>query len=87
MVQMARIGKAFTDLAKESKAALGLVAGSLAEIADLTEKIKAKGVEDLVIDPGGRDLGSGLALGTTIRRLAIKKNLPCPRIPGHYLPR
>jgi acetyl-CoA decarbonylase/synthase complex subunit gamma len=43
-------------------------------MAELTEKIKAKGVEDLVIDPGGRDLGSGLALGTTIRRLAVKKN-------------
>ncbi len=66
--------EAFADLAKESKAALGLVAGSLAETADLTEKIKAKGVEDLVIDPGGRDLGAGLAIGTTIRRLAIKKN-------------
>ncbi len=66
--------EAFTDLAKENKASLGVVAGSLAEMADLTEKIKAKGVEDLVIDPGGRDLGSGLALGTTIRRLAIKKN-------------
>jgi acetyl-CoA decarbonylase/synthase, CODH/ACS complex subunit gamma len=64
----------FTNLAKESKSALGVVAGSLAEIADLTEKIKATGVEDLVIDPGGRDLGAGLALGTTIRRLAIKKN-------------
>jgi acetyl-CoA decarbonylase/synthase, CODH/ACS complex subunit gamma len=64
----------FADLTKESKAALGLVAGSLAEMADLTEKIKSKGVEDLVIDPGGRDLGTGLAIGTTIRRLAIKKN-------------
>jgi acetyl-CoA decarbonylase/synthase complex subunit gamma len=66
--------EAFADLAKENKASLGVVAGSLAEMADLTEKIKAKGIEDLVIDPGGRDLGSGLALGTTIRRLAIKKN-------------
>ncbi len=66
--------EAFTDLAKENKAALGVIAGSLAKMADLTEKIKAKGLEDLVIDPGGRDLGSGLALGTTIRRLAIKKN-------------
>jgi acetyl-CoA decarbonylase/synthase complex subunit gamma len=64
----------FVDLAKESKAALGLVAGSLAEMAEMTEKIKAKGVEDLVIDPGGRDLGSGLAIDTTIRRLAVKKN-------------
>jgi acetyl-CoA decarbonylase/synthase complex subunit gamma len=66
--------ESFTDLALEYKAALGLVAGSMAEMAELTEKIKAKGVEDLVIDPGGRDLGSGLAVGTTIRRLAVKKN-------------
>jgi acetyl-CoA decarbonylase/synthase complex subunit gamma len=66
--------EAFADLAKENKTSLGVVAGSLAEMADLTEKIKAKGVEDLIIDPGGRDLGSGLALGTTIRRLAVKKN-------------
>jgi acetyl-CoA decarbonylase/synthase complex subunit gamma len=70
----ARNWEAFTDLAKENKAALGVIAGSLAEMAELTEKIKAKGVEDLVIDPGGRDLGAGLALGTTIRRLAVKKN-------------
>jgi acetyl-CoA decarbonylase/synthase complex subunit gamma len=66
--------EAFADLAKESKAALGIIAGSLAEMSELTEKIKAKGVEDLVIDPGGRDLGAGLAIGTTIRRLAVKKN-------------
>jgi acetyl-CoA decarbonylase/synthase complex subunit gamma len=66
--------EAFADLAKESKTSLGVIASSLAEMADLTEKIKAKGVEDLVIDPGGRDLGAGLAIGTTIRRLAIKKN-------------
>lgn len=66
--------EAFADLAKENKAALGVVAGSLAEVAELTDKIKAKGVEDMVIDPGGRDLGAGLALGTTIRRMAIKKN-------------
>lgn len=66
--------ESFADVAKENKTSLGVVAGTLAEAADLTEKIKAKGVEDLVLDPGGRDLGSGLALGTTIRRLAVKKN-------------
>jgi acetyl-CoA decarbonylase/synthase complex subunit gamma len=64
----------FADVAKENKTAVGVIAGSLAEMAELTEKIKTNGVEDLVIDPGGRDLGSGLALGTTIRRLAVKKN-------------
>ena len=46
----------------------------MAEIAELTEKIKAIGIDDIVIDPGGRDLGTGLAIGTTIRRLAVKKN-------------
>jgi acetyl-CoA decarbonylase/synthase complex subunit gamma len=66
--------EAFADLAKENKTSLGVIAGSLAEMAELTDKIKGRGVEDLVIDPGGRDLGSGLALGTTIRRLAVKKN-------------
>ncbi len=66
--------ESFADLAKEAKAALGIIAGSLAETAELTDKIKARGVEDLVVDPGGRDLGSGLANGTVIRRLAIKKN-------------
>ena len=66
--------EAFAELAKETKAALGVIGGNLAETAEITDKIKAKGVEDMVIDPGGRDLGLGLALGTTIRRLAIKKN-------------
>jgi acetyl-CoA decarbonylase/synthase complex subunit gamma len=64
----------FADLAKANKTALGVIAGSLAEMAELTDKIKAKGVEDMVIDPGGRDLGLGLALGTTVRRMAVKKN-------------
>jgi acetyl-CoA decarbonylase/synthase complex subunit gamma len=66
--------EAFADLAKNSKSALGVIAGTMSETADLTEKIKAKGVEDMVIDPGGRDLGLGLAVGTAVRRLAIKKN-------------
>ncbi len=64
----------FADLAKETKAALGVIGASLAETAEITDKIKAKGVEDLVIDPGGRDLGLGLAVGTAVRRLAVKKN-------------
>ena len=66
--------EAFADLAKENKTALGVIGASLSDLADLTDKIKAKGVDDMVIDPGGRDLGSGLAINTTVRRLAIKKN-------------
>ena len=38
-------------LAKEHKAALAVRGASLDELADLTEMIKAKGVEDLVLAP------------------------------------
>jgi len=66
--------EAMAALAKQHQAALGVTASSLDELADLTEKIKAKGVEDLVLDPARRDLGASLTLGTQIRRLALKKN-------------
>jgi acetyl-CoA decarbonylase/synthase, CODH/ACS complex subunit gamma len=66
--------ESFVDLAKKNNAPLGVLASTLDELADLTEKIKSKGVEDLVLDPGGRDLSSGLSVATKIRRLAIKKN-------------
>ncbi|MBN2149175.1 MAG: acetyl-CoA decarbonylase/synthase complex subunit gamma [Anaerolineales bacterium] len=65
---------AFSELAKQYKAALAVLAPTLDDLVDLTEKIKAGGVEDLVLDPGGRDLASGLAIGTQLRKLAIKKN-------------
>ncbi len=65
---------AFADLAKQNKAPLGVLAPDLEAMADLTEKITSKGIEDVVLDPGGRDLGNGLVLNTQIRRLAIKKN-------------
>ena len=66
--------EAMADLAKQHKAALAVIADSLEGISDLTEKIKGKGVEDLVIYPSGRGLSSQLILNTEIRRLAIKKN-------------
>jgi acetyl-CoA decarbonylase/synthase complex subunit gamma len=46
----------------------------LDELADLTEKLKGAGVEDLVLDPGSRDLAASLAQFTQLRRLALKKN-------------
>jgi len=61
-------------LAKENKASLAVAAGTMEELAGLTESIKAKGVEDLVLDPGTRDFSSMLAFNTQIRRLALKKN-------------
>ena len=44
-------------------------------LADLTQKLDAKGVKDLVLDPGTRGWGDSLAMATQLRRLALKKNL------------
>jgi acetyl-CoA decarbonylase/synthase complex subunit gamma len=63
-----------SDLAIKFKASLAVVGKSLEELAELTEKIKAKGIEDLVLDPGSRDYVKSLMLSTQIRRLALKKN-------------
>ena len=66
--------EAMAGLAKEHKAALVVTGTSLETLADLTEKIKGKGVEDMVLDPAAEDLSTRLALSTQIRRLALKKN-------------
>ncbi|MEW5985737.1 MAG: acetyl-CoA decarbonylase/synthase complex subunit gamma [Chloroflexota bacterium] len=66
--------EAMAALAKQYGAALVVQASTLEELAGLTEKIKAKGVEDLVLDPGARDLEGVLVLHTQVRRLALKKN-------------
>lgn len=60
------------DLAKASATALTVSADSLDDLANLTEKIKAKGVEDLVLLPQAKTLSASLALATQIRRLALK---------------
>jgi acetyl-CoA decarbonylase/synthase complex subunit gamma len=46
----------------------------LEQLADLTQKLNDAGVPDLVLDPGGRDLGTSLTQLTQLRRLALKKN-------------
>ncbi|UCD98637.1 MAG: acetyl-CoA decarbonylase/synthase complex subunit gamma [Chloroflexota bacterium] len=66
--------ESLAELAKDNKAALGVIGSTLEDIADLTEKITAKGVADLVVDPGGRTFSPALTLGTQIRRLSLKKN-------------
>jgi acetyl-CoA decarbonylase/synthase complex subunit gamma len=66
--------EAMAGLAAQYKAALVVRATTLDELADLTEKIKTKGVEDLVLYPDVANLGEWLALSTQIRRLALKKN-------------
>ena len=63
------------DLAKKHKAALVVKADSLDALADLTRDIQAKGVEDMVLDLGGRNMGEWLARSTQVRKLAIKSNV------------
>lgn len=66
--------EAMTALAKTAKAVLAVAAKSLEDLATLTGKIKAQGVEDLVLHPIAENLGDELEKATLIRRLAIKKN-------------
>jgi acetyl-CoA decarbonylase/synthase complex subunit gamma len=61
-------------LAKQHEANVAVMGHGLEELAELTEKIKGKGVEDMVLDPLARDMSSLLIYSTQIRRLAIKKN-------------
>ena len=70
---------AMADLAKNAKAALAVKADSLEALADLTQKIQATGVEDMVLDPStgsGQRLGVALERATQIRRLALKNFRP-----------
>jgi acetyl-CoA decarbonylase/synthase complex subunit gamma len=62
------------DLAKKYNASLAVKAETLAEIAELTQKIKDSGVKDLVIAPSGRGFSKTLLQNTVIRRMALSKN-------------
>lgn len=66
--------EAMANIAKTHKVALGVSAKDLDALSSLTEKIKALGVEDMVIDPGARNAKEILERNTLIRRAAIKKN-------------
>ena len=59
-------------LAVESKAALAVTADSLDALVDIVEKVKGKGVEDIVLDPAGKNLAELLSRSSQIRRLALK---------------
>jgi len=61
------------QLAKDNSCPLAVAADGLEELASLTEKIKALGVEDMVLDSKAKDLVSIEADLTHIRRLALRK--------------
>ncbi len=67
--------EAMAAVAKAAKGSLVVRSqNGLEELAELTEKLKGAGVENLVLDPGSRDLSTSLSLVTQLRRLALKKN-------------
>jgi acetyl-CoA decarbonylase/synthase complex subunit gamma len=66
--------EALADVAKKHKASLVVKADSLDAVADLTQKVQAKGVDDMVLDLGGKNLGEWLTRSTQARRLALKSN-------------
>ncbi len=66
--------EAVSSLARQHGAAVVARAEGLEQLASLCEKIKAAGVEDIVLDPGGNDLSERLQLATQLRRLALKNN-------------
>lgn len=81
--------EAMTQLAKKHQAPLAVCADSLDGLADLTQKIKAAGVEDMVLDPCVGTMAGALSMLTQLRRLALKKNFrplgyPIITFPGEW---
>ncbi len=60
-------------LAKDNSCPLAVAADGLEELVSLTEKVKALGVEDLVLDSKAKGMVDTLADLTHIRRLALRK--------------
>jgi acetyl-CoA decarbonylase/synthase complex subunit gamma len=67
--------EAMAEVAKGKAVSLAIRSkDGLDELAELTKNLADAGVEDLVLDPGSRDLAQSLAQMTQLRRLALKKN-------------
>lgn len=65
--------QAVAEIAKAANVPVAVRADSLDGLADLTEKVKGAGVQDIVLDPGVRDPAGTLVTLTHLRRLALKK--------------
>lgn len=66
--------ESMADLAKKYSVALIVANENIDTLADLTEKIKGKGVKDMVLDLGTKNLSWLLTRSTQMRRLALKSN-------------
>jgi len=65
--------EAMADLATKYKVPLAVRAETLEGLAELTEQIKAKEVEDLILNPVGANLLDSLTKLSQLRRLALEK--------------
>ena len=67
--------QAMADVAKKHGCPLAIRAdnGDLGALVELSEAVRAAGVEDLVLDPGTSSLADDLSAFTQLRRLALKK--------------
>ena len=63
-------------VAKQNQCPLAVRADGLEGLAELTPKVTAAGVEEIVLDPGTRDLKSTLEALSAIRRLSLKSFRP-----------
>ena len=79
--------EALADVAKKHKAALVVKADSLDALADLTQKVQAKGVEDMALDLGGKNLGEWLTRSTQVRTAGAQSQLQAARLSNHLLRR
>ncbi len=68
--------EAAAKVAKDNDCPLAVKADGVDALAELTPKITAAGVEQIVLDPGTRDLKSTLEATSTIRRLSLKSFRP-----------
>jgi len=64
--------EAAAAVAKDESCPLAIRAEGLEALAELTPKINAAGVEEIVLDPGTRGLKATLEAHTKIRRLSLK---------------
>ena len=65
--------EAMAKIAKENSLPLAVYAEDLDELTELSQKITAQGVENLILDSGSKNLAQKINDLTQIRRLALKK--------------
>ena len=65
---------AMAALAKEKNCPIAVTAATLEELADLVERAKKAGVEEVILDVSGNNPKEVLQKLTKVRRAALKKN-------------